>query len=63
MAPEYYENGVFSVKSDIYSLGIIIMQIVTGQKDHGNIKSVRTTLSNHLHINGPFTFSLASCHS
>ncbi|XP_039822349.1 disease resistance protein RGA5-like isoform X3 [Panicum virgatum] len=40
MAPEYYEDGVFSFKSDIYSLGIIIMQIVTGQKDHGNIMSV-----------------------
>jgi len=40
MAPEYYEDGVISVKSDIYSLGIIIMQIVTGQKDNANTKSV-----------------------
>jgi len=48
MAPEYHEEGAVSLKCDIYSLGVIIMQMVTGHKDHPNIKSVRTILSNHL---------------
>ncbi|XP_047057858.1 G-type lectin S-receptor-like serine/threonine-protein kinase SD1-13 [Lolium rigidum] len=29
-APEYLENGKMSVKSDVYSLGIIIIELVTG---------------------------------
>jgi serine/threonine protein kinase len=32
MAPEYAMEGVFSTKSDIYSFGVIILEIVTGMK-------------------------------
>lgn len=46
MAPEYHEEGAVSLKCDIYSLGVIIMQMVAGHKDQPNIK--RTILSNHL---------------
>ncbi|XP_068322774.1 cysteine-rich receptor-like protein kinase 25 [Pyrus communis] len=33
MAPEYAMNGQFSVKSDVYSLGVLILEIVTGKKN------------------------------
>ncbi|KAJ1274749.1 hypothetical protein BS78_05G085100 [Paspalum vaginatum] len=34
MAPEYWDRGEISTKSDIYSLGILILEIVTGKKNH-----------------------------
>ncbi|CAN6552851.1 unnamed protein product [Malus baccata var. baccata] len=32
MAPEYAMHGQFSVKSDVYSLGVLILEIVIGKK-------------------------------
>ncbi|KAL6868297.1 hypothetical protein ACP4OV_015142 [Aristida adscensionis] len=37
MAPEYCLRGEISTKSDIYSLGILILEIVTGKKNHQSI--------------------------
>lgn len=34
MAPEYYHRGEISTKSDIYSLGILILEVVTGERNH-----------------------------
>ncbi|KAF5754280.1 putative protein kinase RLK-Pelle-DLSV family [Helianthus annuus] len=33
MAPEYAMHGQFSVKSDVFSFGVLVMEIVTGQKN------------------------------
>ncbi|KAL0301121.1 UNVERIFIED_CONTAM: G-type lectin S-receptor-like serine/threonine-protein kinase SD1-1 [Sesamum radiatum] len=35
MAPEYAMNGKFSVKSDIFSMGVVLLEIVTGEKNRG----------------------------
>ncbi|KAH6763613.1 hypothetical protein C2S51_000165 [Perilla frutescens var. frutescens] len=35
MAPEYVFDGKFSVQSDIFSLGVIILEIVGGKKNRG----------------------------
>ncbi|KAG6514816.1 hypothetical protein ZIOFF_025189 [Zingiber officinale] len=35
MAPEYAFHGLFSVKSDVYSYGVLILEILTGQKNSG----------------------------
>ena len=32
MAPEYIKHGQFSVKSDIFSFGIMMLEILSGQK-------------------------------
>ncbi|GLT83188.1 hypothetical protein SLE2022_014930 [Rubroshorea leprosula] len=32
MAPEYAMHGQFSIKSDIYSFGVLLLEIVSGQK-------------------------------
>lgn len=32
MAPEYALYGQFSVKSDVFSFGVVVLEIVTGQK-------------------------------
>ncbi|KAM6585096.1 hypothetical protein CsatB_012098 [Cannabis sativa] len=35
MSPEYAMEGRFSFKSDVYSLGVLILEIVTGRKNIG----------------------------
>ncbi|XP_047167227.1 cysteine-rich receptor-like protein kinase 44 isoform X2 [Vigna umbellata] len=35
MAPEYAMHGQFSVKSDVFSFGVLILEIVSGQKNSG----------------------------
>jgi serine/threonine protein kinase len=35
MPPEYAMDGVFSMKSDIYSFGVMVLEIVTGKKNRG----------------------------
>ena len=32
MAPEYAMFGQFSIKSDVFSFGVLILEIVSGQK-------------------------------
>ncbi|TVU41824.1 hypothetical protein EJB05_15378, partial [Eragrostis curvula] len=39
VAPEFHD-GVITKKSDIYSLGVIIAQILTGQKGHSRVEDV-----------------------
>ncbi|THF94449.1 hypothetical protein TEA_019231 [Camellia sinensis var. sinensis] len=34
MAPEYVMRGQFSVKSDVFSFGVLILEIVSGQKNN-----------------------------
>ena len=35
MAPEYASDGVFSVKSDVFSFGILVLEIITRKKNRG----------------------------
>jgi serine/threonine protein kinase len=42
MAPEYMRSKQIAFTSDIYSLGVIIMEILTGPKLYLNEDDVRT---------------------
>ena len=42
MAPEFID-GQITFKSDIYSLGVIITEILTGDKGPRDVKEVRPT--------------------
>nr|POE76385.1 g-type lectin s-receptor-like serine/threonine-protein kinase [Quercus suber] len=35
MSPEYAIDGKFSVKSDVFSLGVLMLEILSGKKDRG----------------------------
>ncbi|GMJ05171.1 hypothetical protein like AT4G27290 [Hibiscus trionum] len=35
MAPEYATDGMFSVKSDVFSFGIVLLEIISGKKNRG----------------------------
>lgn len=35
MPPEYVINGIVSVKSDVFSFGVLVLEIVCGKKNHG----------------------------
>lgn len=35
MAPEYAMEGIFSVKSDVFSFGVLLLEIISGRKNNG----------------------------
>lgn len=44
MSPEYAMNGIFSEKSDIYSFGVLMLEIVSGKKSSVFSSSSNITL-------------------
>ncbi|KAH7662269.1 Non-specific serine/threonine protein kinase protein [Dioscorea alata] len=39
MAPEYALDGIFSVKSDVFSFGVLILEIISGQRNKNFIST------------------------
>lgn len=35
MAPEYAMHGRFSVKTDVYSFGVLVLEIISGKRNSG----------------------------
>jgi serine/threonine protein kinase len=33
MSPEYALNGIFLVKSDVFSFGVVLLEIISGKKN------------------------------
>ena len=49
MAPEYASKGVFSVRSDVFSFGILVLEIITGKKSSGFFQADHTlNLAGHV---------------
>ena len=59
MSPEYALDGIFSIKSDVFSFGVVLLEIISGKKntDFYQSKEAMSLLSyvsvlnfhNHLH--------------
>ncbi|XP_065017339.1 receptor-like serine/threonine-protein kinase SD1-8 isoform X1 [Musa acuminata AAA Group] len=41
MSPEYAMDGIFSVKSDVFSFGVLVLEIISGKKNRGIYDSSR----------------------
>ncbi|XP_044352258.1 uncharacterized protein [Triticum aestivum] len=54
-APEYIDEGKMSVKYDVYSLGIIIIELVTGDRRIPDIRNVLRRWRHRLHKSGKET--------
>ena len=37
MAPEYAMRGYLSVKTDVFSYGVLVLEIVSGRKNHDRL--------------------------
>lgn len=55
MPPEYVMDGYFSTKSDIYSFGVILLEIVSGKKNKGFFH-----LEHHLNLLGHVSINIFS---
>lgn len=42
MAPEYAMRGHFSIKSDVFSFGVLVLEIITGRKNSGTFDNEET---------------------
>ena len=57
MAPEYAIDGLFSVKSDVFSFGILLLEIISGKKNKGLTYSTNSlNLIGHVSIKFTSTF-------
>ncbi|KAF5783674.1 putative protein kinase RLK-Pelle-DLSV family [Helianthus annuus] len=48
MSPEYAMQGLFSVKSDVFSFGILVLEIISGKKNNSYSKESSVHLIGHV---------------
>ena len=48
MSPEYAMKGLFSIKSDVFSFGIILLEIISGKRNNYYSDCYSMTLIEHV---------------
>lgn len=51
MSPEYAMGGYFSAKSDVFSFGVLVLEIISGMKNRGFHQSDDLNLLGHVSEN------------
>ena len=54
MSPEYAMEGLFLVKSDVYNFGVLLLEIVSGQRNTVFRSAEHTSLIAYVSTNAPF---------
>ena len=51
MSPEYAIDGVYSIKSDVFSFGVLVLEIISGKRNRGfNHPDHELNLLGHVNI-------------
>lgn len=50
MAPEYALDGLFSIKSDVFSFGVLVLEIISGKKNRGFYYSDELNLLGYVRV-------------
>jgi hypothetical protein len=61
MSPEYAMEGLFSIKSDVFSFGLLVLEIVSGKKNTSFYHSDTLHLLGHVESFHILLFSFSSC--
>lgn len=66
MAPEYVMRGQFSVKSDVFSFGVLVLEIASGQKNssfrnRGNVEDLLSYVSVTKTLRSICLFKVGNC--
>lgn len=61
MSPEYAMDGIFSVKSDVFSYGVLLLEIVSGRRNRGVYSySTNQSLLGHVSESLPHLMNVSS---
>ena len=60
MAPEYAIDGLFSIKSDVFSFGILLLEIVSGMKNKGMLSFPSESYNLIAHVSNKDNFNTFS---
>ena len=55
MSPEYALEGIFSIKSDVFSFGVLLLEIVSGKKNTGLYRTDSLNLLGYVSSNSDYT--------
>ena len=62
MAPEYAMRGYLSVKTDVFSYGVLVLEIVSGRKNHDDrLSPEKSDLLSYVSKNNELPFFFPMC--
>jgi serine/threonine protein kinase len=62
MSPEYAVHGQYSIKSDVFSFGVLVLEIVSGKKNRGfRHPDHHINLLGHVSIKSGYSYQFTFC--
>ena len=60
MSPEYALEGLFSTKSDVFSFGVLMLEILSGRKNTGFYNSDTLNLIGYVSVSNVYLYLILS---